>query len=56
MQWAALDAPPSTAGEAADKIILTGGDYVARIIAVERQREGELPPGKIISVARPLTP
>ena len=39
-----------------DKFILTGGDYVARIIASERQKAGELPPGTIVSVARPLTP
>ena len=39
-----------------DKFTLTGGDYVARIIAGERQRAGELPEGKIMSVARSLTP
>ena len=39
-----------------DKFTLTGGDYVARIIAGERQKAGELPPGKIMSVARSLTP
>ena len=39
-----------------DKFTLTGGDYAARIIASERQRAGELPDGKIMSVARSLTP
>ena len=38
-----------------DKFTLTEGDYAARI-ACERQKAGELPPGKIMSVARSLTP
>jgi len=39
-----------------DKFTMTEGDYAARIIACERQKAGELPPGKIMSVARSLTP
>ena len=39
-----------------DKFNLTGGDYAARIIACERQKAGELPAGKIMSVARSLKP
>ena len=35
-----------------DRFTLQSGDYVARIIAGERQKEGQLPPGKIISVRR----
>ena len=39
-----------------DKFTLRGGDHVARIIAAERQRTGELPPVKIVSVKRYITP
>jgi hypothetical protein len=35
-----------------DKFTLRSGDHVARIIAGERQRGGQLPAGKIASVKR----
>jgi hypothetical protein len=35
-----------------DKFTLRSGDHVARIIARERQTGGQLPAGKIVSVAR----
>ena len=35
-----------------DRFTLRGGDHLARFIAGERQREGRLPEGKIVSVQR----
>ena len=35
-----------------DKFTLRSGDHIARVIAGERQRGGQLPAGKIVSVKR----
>ena len=35
-----------------DRYTLSRGDYVARFVAMERQQDGDIPEGKIISVKR----
>ena len=35
-----------------DPFVLRNGDHIARIVAGEWQRDGKIPPGKIVKVRR----